>query len=65
MRQFSIKLELPYEIVRDIEKICKEIDKWDIFESHSPQPRTVAAAVILFYLNTKWRHPDIPEVKKS
>ena len=65
VRQFGIKLNLPKEVVRDAERICKEIEKWDIFESHSPQPRTVAAAVILFYLNIPWRHPHIAEVRKS
>lgn len=34
----------------DIVKICKDIEKWDFFNKQLPKPRTIAAAVIYFYL---------------
>jgi transcription initiation factor TFIIIB Brf1 subunit/transcription initiation factor TFIIB len=53
VRQFGVKLELPRDLIRDMEQVCREIEKWDIFDSHSPQQRTVAGAVILFFFNIK------------
>lgn len=49
VKQFANKLELPRDQITQMEKICKEMEKWDIFECHLPRQRTIAASVLYFY----------------
>lgn len=53
VRQFGAKLKINREIIIELEKICKEIEHWDIFEKKLPKHRTVAAAVLYFYSQVK------------
>ncbi len=52
VKQFSAKLKIPREVVIELEKICQEIERWDIFEKRLPKHRTIAAAVLYFYATT-------------
>ena len=63
---FCTKLKVNNEHKQDMIKICKDIEEWDFFNKQLPKPRTIAAAVIYFYLsrlNPKFRKPlhDIKE----
>lgn len=49
VKQFGSKLNLSKEIVIEMEKVCKEIENWDIFERRLPKHRTIAAAVLYLY----------------
>ena len=48
---FCLKLKINNDHKADIVKICKDIEKWDFFNKQLPKPRTIAAAVIYFYLS--------------
>ena len=49
-KMFCRKLNIKKKHMEEMVLICKEIEKWDIFESRNPKPRTIAASVINFYL---------------
>lgn len=48
IKQFGAKLKLSREVVIRMEKICKFIENYDIFDKKLPKHRTIAAAVIYF-----------------
>ena len=51
IKLFCSKLQVGKEHTQEMVAICKEIENWDFFESKLPKPRTIAAAVIFFYLS--------------
>lgn len=48
---FCQKMNISKEYRLDIQKICKEIENWDFFDKQLPKPKTIASAVIYFYLS--------------
>lgn len=65
VKLFCSKLQVGKEHTQEMVSICKEIENWDFFESKLPKPRTIAAAVIYFYLsllNPKFRK-SLQEIK--
>ena len=57
---FCSKLQIPVEHIQIMTKLCKDIDGYDFFDSQLPKPRTIAAAVIYFYLSKQE-----PSLRKS
>lgn len=56
VKQFSARLSLQHDNISELEKICKEIENWDIFDKKQPKHRTIAAAVLYFYSQI---HPEL------
>lgn len=56
VKQIGARLQLPRDRINELEKICKEIENWDIFESKQPKHRTIAASVVYFY---SMLHPEM------
>jgi transcription initiation factor TFIIB len=48
---FCSKLQVSNEHTQDMIKLCKEIESYDFFDMQLPKPRTIAAAVIYFFLS--------------
>lgn len=64
-KQFSNMLQLPPVMVEDMIKVCKYSEMYDIFENKLPQPRTIAASVILFFFTIPWRYQGVTKVEKT
>ena len=48
---FCSKLQVSNEHTQEMVKLCKEIESFDFFDMQLPKPRTIAAAVIYYYLS--------------
>ena len=48
-----------------MERIAKEIEKWDIFECHLPRQRTIAGSVIYFFTNLSGSVSNLQDHKRS
>ena len=65
VRQFSLKLGIPREFITKMEMVCKEIDNWAIFGSHSPKQRTIASAVIYLFSDITEHKRSLAEIKDA
>lgn len=50
--QFCAKVLIPNEHTKQMIKMCTLIEKYDFFDMQLPKPKTIAAAVMYYYLQT-------------
>lgn len=63
--QFCAKASIPNDQTNHMIQMCKLIEKYDFFDKQLPKPKTIAAAVMYYYLQTlepKYRK-SISEIK--